>query len=87
VPTLPLIADDVTVERLLAHRSGIGDYIDEEIQALDASDYLLVTPVHDLATTEAFLSEVDGYRAKSLPGSGSPIATGARSCRRNESRR
>ena len=27
---LPLIADDVTVEHLLAHRSGIGDYFDEE---------------------------------------------------------
>ena len=26
---LPLIADDVTVEQLLAHRSGIGDYLDE----------------------------------------------------------
>ena len=27
---LPLIADDVAVEHLLAHRSGIGDYLDEE---------------------------------------------------------
>src|SRR5215471_12191173 len=27
---LPLIAEDVTVEHLLAHRSGIGDYVDEE---------------------------------------------------------
>src|SRR2546430_6930378 len=26
---LPLIDDDVTVEQLLAHRSGIGDYLDE----------------------------------------------------------
>src|SRR5690348_15522118 len=26
---LPMIADDVTVEHLLAHRSGIGDYFDE----------------------------------------------------------
>jgi CubicO group peptidase (beta-lactamase class C family) len=26
---LPLIADEVTVEQLLAHRSGIGDYFDE----------------------------------------------------------
>src|SRR5690348_8351684 len=26
---LPLIGDDVTVEHLLAHRSGIGDYLDE----------------------------------------------------------
>src|SRR4051812_38294000 len=27
---LPLIADDVTVEHLLTHTSGIGDYLDEE---------------------------------------------------------
>jgi CubicO group peptidase (beta-lactamase class C family) len=27
---LPEIADDVTVEHLLAHRSGIGDYFDED---------------------------------------------------------
>ena len=27
---LPLVADDVTVEHLLAHRSGIGDYLDED---------------------------------------------------------
>ena len=27
---LPLIADDVTVEHLLAHRSGIGDHLDED---------------------------------------------------------
>jgi len=28
---LPLIADDVTIEHLLAHRSGIGDYLDEDV--------------------------------------------------------
>ncbi len=27
---LPLIPDEVTVEHLLAHRSGIGDYLDED---------------------------------------------------------
>ena len=27
---LPLIDDGVTIEHLLAHRSGIGDYLDEE---------------------------------------------------------
>ena len=26
---LPLVADDVTVQHLLGHRSGIGDYLDE----------------------------------------------------------
>jgi CubicO group peptidase (beta-lactamase class C family) len=33
---LPLIDDEVTVEHLLAHRSGIGDYFDEEIDRPDA---------------------------------------------------
>src|ERR1041384_3330564 len=37
---LPLIRDDVTVEHLLAHRSGIGDYFDENVQH-DISDHVL----------------------------------------------
>lgn len=65
---LPLIADDVTVGHLLAHRSGIGDYLDEEDGDLDSSDYVLVSPVHRLAETEAFLAEVDGYPTKFKAG-------------------
>lgn len=65
---LPLIADDVTVGHLLAHRSGIGDYIDEESDDLDFNDYVLERPVHALTTTEAFLPEVDGYPTKFKAG-------------------
>ena len=65
---LPLIAEDVTVEHLLGHRSGIGDYIDEEDEDLASNDYVLFSPVHELATTEAFLSEVDGYPTKFAAG-------------------
>ena len=65
---LPLVADDVTIGHLLAHRSGIGDYIDEEDESLDSNDYLVVSPVQDLANTEAFLVEVDGYPAKFAAG-------------------
>lgn len=65
---LPLIADDVTLEHLLAHRSGIGDYIDEEDESQDLNDYVLVSPVHELATTEAFLTEVDGHPTKFAAG-------------------
>ncbi|MEN8041125.1 MAG: serine hydrolase domain-containing protein [Actinomycetota bacterium] len=61
---LPHIADEVTVGQLLAHRSGIGDYIDEENEDLDPYDYVLVSPVQDLVTTDAFLAEVDGYPTK-----------------------
>lgn len=65
---LPLIADDVNVGHLLAHRSGIGDYIDEENEDLASNDYVLVSPVHELATTEAFLTELDGHPTKFAAG-------------------
>ena len=45
------IDDEVTVEHLLAHRSGIGDYFDEEAGG-EIDDYVLPVPVHELATTE-----------------------------------
>jgi CubicO group peptidase (beta-lactamase class C family) len=65
---LPEIADDVTVEHLLAHRSGIGDHLDEENEDLDPVDYVLDSPVHELGATEAFVSEVDGYPTKYVAG-------------------
>jgi CubicO group peptidase (beta-lactamase class C family) len=57
---LPLIADEVTIEHLLAHRSGIGDYLDEDALH-DIRDYVMPVPVHELATTEQFLPVLDGY--------------------------
>jgi CubicO group peptidase (beta-lactamase class C family) len=60
---LPLIPDDVTVEHLLAHRSGIGDYLDEESE-LDFRDYLMPVPVHELAATEHYLAALDGHEPK-----------------------
>lgn len=57
---LPLIADDVTVEHLLAHRSGIGDYFNENT-AGDMSDYLLPVPVHTLVTAQDYLAVLDGF--------------------------
>jgi CubicO group peptidase (beta-lactamase class C family) len=64
---LPLIDDAVTVEQLLTHTSGIGDYIDEEAD-WDAADYVLPVPVHLLADTEAFVPVVDGYPQAFPPG-------------------
>jgi CubicO group peptidase (beta-lactamase class C family) len=58
---LPLIAPDVTVEQLLAHRSGIGDYLDEQDEDLDLLDHLMPVPVHELATTEDYLRVLDGH--------------------------
>jgi CubicO group peptidase (beta-lactamase class C family) len=64
---LPLIDDAVTVEQLLAHRSGIGDYLDEEDEP-DLADYLMPVPVHALATTEQYLAVLDGHATKFAPG-------------------
>jgi CubicO group peptidase (beta-lactamase class C family) len=63
---LPLVGDDVTIEHLLSHRSGIGDYLDENA-GLDLADYLMPVPVHELATTEQYLVVLDGHRTKSAP--------------------
>jgi CubicO group peptidase (beta-lactamase class C family) len=64
---LPLVADDVTIEHLLSHRSGIGDYLDEEA-SLDLSQYLMPVPVHELATTEQYLAALDGQPTKFVAG-------------------
>jgi hypothetical protein len=63
---LPLIDDEVTVEHLLAHRSGIGDYLDETVAA--PTDYVMPVPVHVLADTEAYLRVLDGHRQVFRPG-------------------
>ncbi|MDX3658812.1 serine hydrolase [Streptomyces sp. ID05-26A] len=63
---LPLIADDVTVEHLLTHTSGIGDYLDEEGD-WEANDYV-IGAVHVLTTTEAFLPLLDGIPTKFKAG-------------------
>jgi CubicO group peptidase (beta-lactamase class C family) len=64
---LLLVHDDVTIEHLLGHRSGIGDYLDEDTMG-DIDDYAMPVPVHQLATTEEFLAVLDGHPAKFAPG-------------------
>ena len=64
---LPLIDDRVTVEQLLAHRSGIGDYLDED-EVDDWNEYVMTVPVQELATTEQFLRVLDGHPMKFEPG-------------------
>jgi CubicO group peptidase (beta-lactamase class C family) len=63
---LPLIDDAVTVEQLLAHRSGIGDYYDEEI-VHEPLDYVSPVPVHELGSTENYLRALDGFETKFPP--------------------
>ena len=64
---LPLVDDAVTVEHLLAHRSGIGDYYDEDLPG-EITDYVLPSPVHTLAETEDYLAVLDGFPTKFAPG-------------------
>jgi CubicO group peptidase (beta-lactamase class C family) len=64
---LPSIDARVTVEHLLAHRSGVGDYLDEST-VTDWTDYLMLVPVQELSTTEQFVPILDGHPMKSEPG-------------------
>lgn len=56
---LPLIDDAVTVEHLLTHTSGVGDYCDEEADP---------PPTPSLATSADYLAALDGYPQRSAPG-------------------
>jgi len=63
---LPLIDDSVTVEHLLAHRSGIGDYFDEEIER-DTNAYVMPISVHELGSTGEYLRVLGGLETKFPP--------------------
>jgi CubicO group peptidase (beta-lactamase class C family) len=64
---LPLIDASVTVEHLLAHRSGIGDYLDESLLD-DKVAYVMQIPVHRMATPDEYLVALDGHPQVSPPG-------------------
>ena len=61
---LPLVAPQVTVEHLLAHRSGIGDYVDED----EPVELPLNVAVQDLDSTESYLPALDGFATKFAAG-------------------
>lgn len=55
---LPLVDDGVTIEHLLGHRSGVGDYVDEEtIESAD--DYLMEIPIHRLTEPSDYLPAIE----------------------------
>ena len=64
---LPLIGDDVTVEQLLSHRSGIGDYLDESLFD-DIRDFELPVPAQRLWSTEQYIPILDGHPRVAAPG-------------------
>src|SRR4030081_3916935 len=60
---LGLIPSGVMVGHLLAHTSGIGDYLDEAV-IRDDYDYVLRVPVHQLASPTDYLAVLRGHPAK-----------------------
>jgi CubicO group peptidase (beta-lactamase class C family) len=65
--TLPSIDDRVTVEHLLAHRSGIGDYLDES-ELDDVTAHVMPIPVHLMADPESYVDALDGRPQVYAPG-------------------
>jgi CubicO group peptidase (beta-lactamase class C family) len=64
---LPDMDDRVTVEHLLSHRSGMGDYFDEDVPASDV-EYPMPVPVHQLDRSEDYLRVLGGHPTKFAPG-------------------
>jgi len=64
---LPLVDPAVTIEHLLGHTSGVGDYVDEE-QIDDIDAHVLDVAVHHLADPGDYLQLLDGHLGKSAPG-------------------
>jgi CubicO group peptidase (beta-lactamase class C family) len=65
---LPMVDPAVTIEQLLGHTSGVGDYLDED-ELGDVDDYVMSIPVHRLDTPSQYLPALDGHAQKSPPGS------------------
>jgi CubicO group peptidase (beta-lactamase class C family) len=63
---LPLIDDGVTIEHLLGHRSGIGEYYDDDHGEIN--DYHLPAPQFDLLDTEQYVKVLDGHPQAFPPG-------------------
>ncbi|MEA2612092.1 MAG: hypothetical protein QOI52_51 [Chloroflexota bacterium] len=58
----------VTIEQLLGHTSGVGDYLDED-ELGDVDDYVMTVPVHRLDRPMAYLPAIEGRPQKASPGS------------------
>lgn len=63
---LPLVDNRVTVRNLLNHRSGIGDYFDENADP-EQLDYAIRVPVHSLDGLAGYMNALDGYQQKFVP--------------------
>lgn len=65
---LPMVDPAVTIEQLLGHTSGVGDYLDED-ELGDVDDYVMGLPVHGLAAPSDYLPLLDGHPQRTPPGS------------------
>lgn len=65
VDDLPAIPDDVTLEHLLTHTSGLADVIDDDA---DEDAYLLDVPVHSLVSPEDYLPVLARVVPERAPG-------------------
>lgn len=64
---LPLVDSSVTIEHLLSHTSGIGDYLDEDaVDDIDA--YVLSVAPHLLSAPRAYLPMLQGHPQQTPPG-------------------
>lgn len=64
---LPHVDPAVTIEQLLGHTSGVGDYLDED-ELDDIDDYVLDVPVHRLLGPEDYVPILNRHRQTSRPG-------------------
>ena len=64
---LPMVDDRVTIEQLLAHTSGVGDYLDESLGG-DVDDHVLTVPAHQLDSPREYLRVIDGFAQAFTPG-------------------
>jgi CubicO group peptidase (beta-lactamase class C family) len=64
---LPMVDPAVTIEQLLDHTSGIGDYLDEEALG-DVDDYVMPISVHQLDEPRHYLPVLDGHPQRTPPG-------------------
>ncbi|MDI3329730.1 MAG: serine hydrolase domain-containing protein [Micrococcus sp.] len=64
---LPAVHDDVTLEHLLGHTSGISDSLEGPADG-KVTDYALPVPTHTVAETEGFLPALAGCQQASAPG-------------------
>lgn len=64
---LPMVDPAVTIQHLLGHTSGVGDYLDEDLPG-DVDDYVMGLPVHMFGGPMDYLPVVDGFPQRSVPG-------------------